>query len=161
MDWLKFHEASWWIEIFNNYALMIDSCLCRQRSTIDFIRYARGFVAMCFVCFLLFCFLFVFCIGNSFFISHDAFNHFLGLYSLSGKTSYRQILWNLEAARLCIQFKFWQKLKTNSCHDAAAFLVPCGIWVRHYDNLHCQWRQRWRYISIFSEGRRNRKWHEK
>ena len=26
----------------------------------------------------------------------------LGLYSLSGKTSYRQISWSLEAARLCV-----------------------------------------------------------
>ena len=28
--------------------------------------------------------------------------HDLGLYSLSGKTSYRQISWSLEAARLCV-----------------------------------------------------------
>ena len=28
--------------------------------------------------------------------------HYLGLYSQSGKTSYRQILWNLEAARLTV-----------------------------------------------------------
>ena len=46
----------------------------------------------------------------------------LGLYSLSGKTSYRKISWNLEAARF--GFKFFQSL-WNLAGTSAALLPRC------------------------------------
>ena len=42
-----------------------------------------------------------------------------GLYSLSGKTSYRQISWSLEATRLMLQWSYrseiWQALQQQRC----------------------------------------------
>ena len=49
-------------------------------------------------------------------------NWLLGLYSLSGKTSYRKILWSLEAARF--GFKLFQSL-WNLAGTSAALLPRC------------------------------------
>ena len=54
--------------------------------------------------------------------SHGQFHPTLGLYSLSGKTSYRKISWILEAARF--GFKLFQSL-WNLAGTSAALLPRC------------------------------------
>ena len=61
-------------------------------------------------------------IGNEIFRENYASARPLGLYSLSGKTSYRKISWSLEAARF--GFKLFQSL-WNLAGTSAALLPRC------------------------------------